>query len=146
MSTFHPGALSLANFNDTVSTISTTRLFSYISCSHQDKNQRLSWHHSSHSLEIPWWTSSQHEELSGSFYLPSMLSCTRATKEGSRFWGCGQFLLFIIKRILVIKCIFPCSFRNKCMCLYTVPRYVSSCKAANNLTVCPPPPPSSFFT
>jgi len=43
MSTFHPAASSLANFNDTLSTISTIRLFIYISCSHQNKNQHLSW-------------------------------------------------------------------------------------------------------
>ena len=42
-----------------------------------------------------------------------MLSCTRATKEALRFWGCGQFLPFVIKRILGIKRIFPCSFGNK---------------------------------
>jgi len=48
MSTFHPAASSLTNFNDTLLTISTIRLFIYISCSHQDKNQHLSWHHSSY--------------------------------------------------------------------------------------------------
>ena len=47
------------------------------------------------------------------------LSCTRATKEALRFWGCGQFLPFIIKRILGIKRIFPCSFGNKHMRLLT---------------------------
>ena len=51
MSTFHPAASSLANFSDTILMISTTRLFIYIGCYHQDKN-RLSWHHSSHYLEI----------------------------------------------------------------------------------------------
>ena len=50
MSTFHPAASSLANFNDMFSTISMIQLFIYISCSHQNKNQSLSWHHSSHSL------------------------------------------------------------------------------------------------
>ena len=35
------------------------------------------------------------------------------------FWGCGQFLSFIIKHILGIKRIFPCSFGNKHMCLLT---------------------------
>ena len=35
---------SLANFNDTISTISTIRLFIYIICSHQDMNERLSCH------------------------------------------------------------------------------------------------------
>ena len=62
MSTFHPVTSSLANFKNTISTISTTRFFVYISCSHQDKNQRLSWHHSSHSLGSPRWTPSQHGE------------------------------------------------------------------------------------
>ena len=119
MSTFHPVASSLLNFNNTISTISTTRLFIYISCSYQDKHQRLSWHHSSQSLEIPRWTSSQHEGLSGSFYLPSTLSCTRTTKETSRFWKCNQYLPFIIKRILGIRDIFPCSFGNKRMHLLT---------------------------
>ena len=37
MSTFHSPASSLANFNDTLPTISMIRLI-YISCSHQDKN------------------------------------------------------------------------------------------------------------
>ena len=78
-----------------------------------------------HCLEIPRWTSSQHGKLSGSYYLLSTLSCTHATEEASRFWGCGQFLTFIIKRILGIKCIlgieciFPCSFENKRMRLLT---------------------------
>ena len=75
----------------------------------------MSWHHSSHSLEIP----RQHGELSDSFYLPSTLSCTRATKEASRFGGCGQLLHFVIKCILGVKRIFPCSFGNKRMRLLT---------------------------
>ena len=44
MSTFHPATLSLANFKNTISTISMTQFFVYISCSHQNKNIRLSWH------------------------------------------------------------------------------------------------------
>ena len=52
MSTFRPAASSLVNFNNTLSTISTIRLFMYISRSHQDKNQRLSRHHSSYSLGV----------------------------------------------------------------------------------------------
>ena len=96
--------------------ISTTRLFIYISCSHQDKKQRLSWHHNSHSLEIPWWTSTQHEELSGSFTCPRVRCHVHVA---SRFWGCGQFVPFIIKRILGIKRIFHCSFWNKRMRLLT---------------------------
>ena len=58
MSTFHPATSSLANFKNTISTISTTGFFVYISCSHQDKNLR----HSSHSLGIPWRTPTQHAE------------------------------------------------------------------------------------
>ena len=42
--------------------ISTTRFFVYISCSHQDQNLGLSWHHSSHPLGIQWRTPSQHKE------------------------------------------------------------------------------------
>ena len=53
------------------------------------------------------------------FTCRNTLSCTRATKEASWFWGCGQFLPFVIKRILGIKCIFPCSFGNKRMRLLT---------------------------
>ena len=56
-------------------------------------------------------------KLSSSFlpakYATHLLSCTRTTEEALRFWGCGQFLIFIIKRILGIKCIFPSSFANK---------------------------------
>jgi len=117
MSTFRPAASSLANFNDTLLMISTIRHFIYISCSHQDKNQRLSWHHSSHSLGIPQWTPSQHGEptpeskISTFHPVPSslvnfsativqyrrslrltLLSCTHATKKASWFWRCGQFL------------------------------------------------------
>ena len=63
-------------------------------------------------------------QLSHSFNLPSTLiiRChvsTRATKEASCFWGCGQFLTLIIKRILDIKRIFPCNFGNKRMRLLT---------------------------
>ena len=48
ISTFHPAASSLANFNGMII-----------------------------------------EDL---YYDSTLLSCTRATKEASRFWGCGQFL------------------------------------------------------
>ena len=46
-------------------------------------------------------------------------STQRSYTRASRFWECGQFLPFIIKRILGIKRIFPCSFGNKCMRLLT---------------------------
>ena len=49
-------------------------------------------------------------------YDSTLLSCTLAIKE-SRFLGCGQFCL--IKRILDIKHMFPCSFGNKHMRLLT---------------------------
>ena len=76
MSTFHPAASSLENFDDAISTISTTRLFIYIS-SRQEPTFVMASQHTL--LEIPRWTSSPHGELSGYFYLPSTLSCTRAT-------------------------------------------------------------------
>ena len=117
MSTFHPVASSLANFNDTISTISTTRLFIYISYSHQDKptfvisSQLTLFGDSTVNIK------STRRAFGLFFYLPSMLSCTRATEEASRFWGCGQFPF--IKRILGNKRIFPCSFGNKRMRLLT---------------------------
>ena len=40
-------------------------------------------------------------------------------KRGVAVLECGQILPFIIKRILGIKCIFRCSFRNKHMRLLT---------------------------
>ena len=63
-------------------------------------------------------------QLSRSFNLPSTLIIRchvniRATKEASCFWGCGQFLTLIIKRILDIKRILPCNFGNKRMRLLT---------------------------
>ena len=106
MSTFHP-ATSLANFKNTISMISTTRFFVYISCSHQDKNLCLSWHHS----------------LS-SFYLPTtLLICCKvhmhATNEDIAVLRVWSIFPFAIKRILGIKRIFPCSFENKHMRLLT---------------------------
>ena len=89
MSTFHPAASSLANFNDTILMISTTRLFIYISCS-QNKNQCLSWlrYTQSHSQVMAW--------LSGSFYLPSTLiiCChVHVLPKRRRGLGCGLSLL-----------------------------------------------------
>ena len=100
MSTFHPATSSLANFKNTISTISTTWFFVYISCSHQDKNLRLSWHHSS-----------------SSFYLPTAFA--RATNEGIAVLEVWSNFPFAIKRILGIKCIAPCSFENKRIRLLT---------------------------
>jgi len=58
MSTFHPTASSLASFNDTISTISTTRLFIYITCSHQDINGHLSCRITAHTL---WGFHGEHQ-------------------------------------------------------------------------------------
>ena len=96
MSTFYPATSSLANFKNTISTISTSRFFVYIS-SHQDKNLRLSWHRTTH-----------------------LLSSTRATNEGIAVLEVWSIFPFAIKRILGIKRIFPCSFANKRMHLLTV--------------------------
>ena len=48
-----------------------------------------------------------------------MLSCTCATKEVLKIGGVVNCLPFIIKCILGIKHIFPCSFGNKRMRLLT---------------------------
>ena len=102
MSTFHPATSSLVNFKNTMSKISMTRFFVYISCSHQDKNLRLSWHHSS-----------------SSFYLPTtLLICCQAT-EGIAVLEVWSIFPFTIKHILGIKHIFSCSLENKRMCLLT---------------------------
>ena len=94
MSTFHPAASSLANFSDTISTISTTRLFIYVSRSH-----RTNICH-----DITAYTLWRFQVNTESFRV-------LFTKEASRFWGCGQLnFAFIIERILGIKCRFPCSF------------------------------------
>ena len=47
------------------------------------------------------------------FFLPTKYAVMYTTKEALQFWGCGQFLPFIIKRILGVKRIFPCSSGNK---------------------------------
>ena len=54
----------------------------------------------------------------GSFLLAEYI-CYHVHVLGVAVLGCGQFLPFIIKRILGIKCIFPCSFGNKRMHLLT---------------------------
>ena len=130
MLTFHPVASLLANSKDTISTISTIRLFVYISCSHQDKNQRLSWHHSLHFLGIhgehqatpesklsvvavpryQLFTQRLHHyqiqryNINDLYYDSILLSCTCATKEVKRFWGCGQFLLSLLSTYFLSVC------------------------------------------
>ena len=53
----------------------------------------------------------------GSFLLAEYI-CYHVHVLGVAVLGCGQFLPFIIKRILGIKRIFPCSFGNKRMRLH----------------------------
>ena len=111
MSSFHPADSSLANFNDTISTISTTplrtRLSIYISCSHDITAHTLCRFHGEHQVNTK------------SFRV--LFTCrVRCHVHVVAVWGVVNFfLLFIIKRILGIKRIFPCSFRNKRMRLLT---------------------------
>ena len=73
MSTFHPVASSLANYNGTILTIPATQLFCHV------------------------------------HVLP----------KRCRGFGMWSIFTFVIKHILGNKCIFPCSFGNKRMCLLT---------------------------
>ena len=97
MSTFHPATSSLANFKNTVSTISTSRFFVYIS-----------------SRQEPMFVMASQIELflPANSYTTHLLSSTRATNEGivHGFGGVVNFP-FAIKRILGIKRIFPCSLQ-----------------------------------
>ena len=52
---------------------------------------------------------SEHQVNTESFWALFTLSCTHATKEASRFWGCGQFLPFIIKHIWVLGIVGGCN-------------------------------------
>ena len=110
---------------------------SYIGCSHQDKNQRLSWHHSSHSLR----SHGEHQVNTKSFRVLFTCRVCCHVHAALRFWGCGRFLHFIIKCILGIKHIFPCSFGDKRMHVYTVVeeqikllRMLTSMSLARNVT------------
>ena len=130
MWTFHPAASSLANFNDDIDDLYdlTLQLF-------PETRANVCHGITAHTL---WRFHGEHQvntELSGSFSLPSTLSCTHATKEASQFWGSGQFFSpFIIKRILGIKHIFPWSFGNKRMRLLTRV-YSSTCNISVLLSV-----------
>ena len=59
----------------------------------------------------------------GNLYDLTFSSCTHLPKRHRSFGGVVKFA-FIIKRILGIKCIFPCSFGNKRMrlltCVYSI--------------------------
>ena len=114
MSTLHPVASSLTNFNDTISTISTSKFFPFLASKLPCKYDV----HGPH-FQINTELFSSHDVCPAfGFFLPAkytthLLSCTLATKEVSQLCGCGQILPFVIKRI------FPCSFGNKRMRLLT---------------------------
>ena len=100
MSTFHPATSSLANFKNTISTISTSRFFVYIS-----------------SRQEPTFVMASQLELflPANSYTTHLLSSIRATNEGIAVLEVWSIFPFAIKRILGIKRIFPCSFANKRM-------------------------------
>ena len=76
MSTFHPADSSPVNFNDTISTISMIRLLVYISCFHQDKNQRLSWH-TAHTL---WGFHSEQQVNTEKLHQTERTQCSGSSK------------------------------------------------------------------
>ena len=98
MSTFHPATSSLANFKNTISTISTSRFLVYIS-----------------SRQEPTFVMASQLELClpANSYTTHLLSSTRATNEAIAVLEVLSIFPFAIKRI------FPCSFANKRMRLLT---------------------------
>jgi len=104
MSTFHPATSSLANFKNTVLTISTSQFFVYIS-----------------SRQEPMFVMASQLELflPGNSYTTHLLSSTCATNKGIVVLEVWSIFPFAIKHILGIKRIFPCSFANKRMHLLT---------------------------
>ena len=104
MSAFHPATSSLANFKNTISTISTSRFLVYIS-----------------SRQEPTFVMASQLELClpANSYTTHLLSSTRATNEAIAVLEVWSIFPFAIKRILGIKRIFPCSFANKRMRLLT---------------------------
>ena len=57
-----------------------------------------------------WKSHGEHQVNTKSFRVLFTCRLRCHVHAASRFWGCGQFLPFIITRILGIKRIFPCSF------------------------------------
>ena len=98
MSTFHPATSSLENFKNTISTISTSRFFVYISLRQEPTFVMAS--------QIKLF-------LPANSYTTHLLSSTRATNEGITVLEVWSIFPF------TIKCIFPCSFPNKRMRLLT---------------------------
>ena len=107
MSTFHPATSSLANFKNTISTISTSRFFVYIS----SRQEPMFVMASQIELFLPANSYTTHFICCRVHVLPTKVS--RAVLE---VWS---IFPFAIKRILGIKRIFPCSFANKRMRLLT---------------------------
>ena len=101
-------ASSLAKFNDTISdnlynsTFHLHQLFS----SRQEPTFVMA-------LQLFGDLHGEHKVNMESFRILLRVSCTCASKEASRFLGCGQFLVFIFKHMLGIKHTFPCSFGIK---------------------------------
>ena len=115
MSSFHPAASSLANFNDTILTISMARLLIYIRCSHQVPSPQVLGvktckcdvhgpHSQSHSQVVAF------VQLSGSFYLPStQLICCHVhmlSKMHHRFGCVVNFCLSLLVAYLVVSTYF----------------------------------------
>ena len=107
MSTFHPAASSLVNFNDTISMVFMTRLFIYISCSHLNKNQRLSWHHS-RTLFGDSTVNTKSTQRGFGFFLPAkrtvMYTCYQ---RGFTIWGVWSiFCLSLLSAYWVLSAYF----------------------------------------
>ena len=104
---------SLANFNDTISTISTTQRFIYV---HQllfsSRQEPIA---SQLTLFEDSMVKIKSTRRALGFSLPAeyavMYTCYQ---RGVAVLECSQFFAFIIKHILGIKRIFPRSFGNKC--------------------------------
>ena len=114
MLTFNPAASSLANFNDTISTISMTRLFIYIAVLFKTRTNVC---HGITAYTL-WRFHGEHQVNTESFRV--LFTCRLGCHVHvlpKRRRSFGGVVNFIIKRIFDIKRIFPCSFRNKCMCL-----------------------------
>ena len=121
MSTFHLAASSLANFNDTISTISTTRLFIRLLQLFSSKKEPTFVMASQLTLFGDSMVNIKSTQRAFGFFSPAeyavMYTCYQ--RGVAVLGGVVNFLPFIIKRILGIKRIFPCSFGNKRMRLLT---------------------------
>ena len=115
MSPFHSAASLLANFNNTISMISTTRLFIYISC---DVHEPVS---NKHRTILKSWPSSSFRILltcQAHYSFAVTYTCYQRGVAVLGVWPIFAFII-IIKHTLDIKRIFPCSFGNKHIHLLT---------------------------